>query len=95
MVRQHHQVDGYEFELLLLSHFSRVPLCVTPQTAAHQAPPSLNDEFEQTLGNTEGQGRLECCSPWGWKELDITQQLNHNNNLYTENCTKAQLSKYL
>ena len=27
--------------LLLLSHFSRVQLCVTPWTAAHQAPPSL------------------------------------------------------
>ena len=27
--------------LLLLSRFSRVPLCVIPQTAAHQAPPSL------------------------------------------------------
>ena len=27
--------------LLLVSHFSRVQLCVTPQTAAHQAPPSL------------------------------------------------------
>ena len=27
--------------LLLLSHFSRVQLCVTQQTAAHQAPPSL------------------------------------------------------
>ena len=27
--------------LLLLSHFSRVRLCVTPQTAAHQAPLSL------------------------------------------------------
>ena len=27
--------------LLLLSHFSRVQLCVNPQTAAHQAPPSL------------------------------------------------------
>ena len=27
--------------LLLLSLFSRVRLCVTPQTAAHQAPPSL------------------------------------------------------
>ena len=26
---------------MLLSHFSRVRLCVTPQTAAHQAPPSL------------------------------------------------------
>ena len=27
--------------LLLLSHFSLVRLCATPQTAAHQAPPSL------------------------------------------------------
>ena len=27
--------------LLLLSHFSRARLCATPQTAAHQAPPSL------------------------------------------------------
>ena len=27
--------------LLLLRHFSRVRLCATPQTAAHQAPPSL------------------------------------------------------
>ena len=27
--------------LLLLSHFSRVRLCAIPETAAHQAPPSL------------------------------------------------------
>ena len=27
--------------LLLLSHFSCVRLCATPETAAHQAPPSL------------------------------------------------------
>ena len=27
--------------LLLLSHFSHVRLCETPETAAHQAPPSL------------------------------------------------------
>ena len=27
-------------------------------------------EFEQTLGDSEGQGSLECCSPWGRKELD-------------------------
>ena len=26
---------------MLLSHFSRVRLCATPETAAHQAPPSL------------------------------------------------------
>ena len=30
-----------ELLLLLLSHFSRVQLCATPKTAAHQAPPSL------------------------------------------------------
>jgi len=31
----------YRKKLLLLSHFSRVRLCVTPWTAAHQAPLSL------------------------------------------------------
>ena len=31
----------YRTLLLLLSRFSRVWLCATPQTAAHQAPPSL------------------------------------------------------
>ena len=31
----------YSFLLLLLSHFSCVRLCATPETAAHQAPPSL------------------------------------------------------
>ena len=30
-----------EMLLLLLSHFSHVRICVTPQTAAHQDPPSL------------------------------------------------------
>ena len=33
--------DGWGYLLLLLSHFSRVLLCVTPSTAAHQAPLSL------------------------------------------------------
>ena len=28
-------------------------------------------EFEQTLGNSEGQGSLVCCSPWGLKESDV------------------------
>ena len=32
-------------------------------------------EFEQTLGDGEGQGRLVCCSPWGRKESDTTEQL--------------------
>ena len=33
--------DCLSLLLLLLSHFSRVRLCATPETAAHQAPPSL------------------------------------------------------
>ena len=31
-------------------------------------------EFEQTLGDREGQGSLACCSPWDRKELDVTEQ---------------------
>ena len=33
-------------------------------------------EFEQALGVGDGQGSLACCSPWGHKELDSTEQLN-------------------
>ena len=29
-------------------------------------------EFEQALGDTEGQGSLAGCSPWGRKELETT-----------------------
>ena len=35
-------------------------------------------EFEQALGNGEGQGRLACCSPWDNKELDMTENLNNS-----------------
>ena len=31
-------------------------------------------EFEQTPGDGEGQRSLVCCSPWGHKELDMTEQ---------------------
>ena len=40
----------------------------------------LNEhEFEQAQGDSEGQGSLVCCSPWGHKESDTTEQLNNNN----------------
>ena len=39
-------------------------------------------EFEQTLGDGEGQGSLGCCSPWGSKQLDRTSGLNDNNGKY-------------
>ena len=33
-------------------------------------------EFEQALGVADGQGSLVCCSPWGHKELNMSEQLN-------------------
>ena len=30
-------------------------------------------EFEQALGDGEGQGSLACCSPWSCKMLDVTE----------------------
>ena len=35
-------------------------------------------EFEQALGDGEGQGSLACCSPQSHKELETTEWLNHN-----------------
>ena len=33
-------------------------------------------EFEQAPGAGDGQGSLECCSPWGRKEWDTTERLS-------------------
>ena len=33
-------------------------------------------EFEQAPGVGDGQGGLACCSPWGRKESDMSEQLN-------------------
>ena len=33
-------------------------------------------ESEQAPGVGDGQGGLVCCSPWGCKELDMTEPLN-------------------
>ena len=34
--------------------------------------PLNGHKFEQTPGDSGGQSRLTCCSPWGHKELDKT-----------------------
>ena len=47
----------------------------------------LNEyEFEQTPGDSEGQGSLVCCSPWGHKQLAMTQRLNKQ--LSYRHCSK-------
>ena len=35
-------------------------------------------EFEEAPGVVDGQGGLTCCSPWGRKELDVTEQQQYN-----------------
>ena len=37
-------------------------------------------ESEQTPGDSEGQGSLACCSPWGHRESDTTEQLNNKSD---------------
>ena len=49
--------------LLLLSHFSRVRLCATPQTAAHQAPPSLGILQARILEWVA----ISFSNAWKWK----------------------------
>ena len=42
----------------------------------------LNEhEFEQTLGDSGGQGRLACCSPWDGRGSDTTEPLNNNKDI--------------
>ena len=42
-------------------------------------------EFEQALGDGEGQGSLACCSPWDNRESDMTEWLNNSECLFGEN----------
>ena len=36
----------------------------------------MTERLAQTLRDSEGQGSLACCSPWGCKESDKTKQLS-------------------
>ena len=53
--------------LLLLSHFSRVRLCATPQMAAHQAPPSLG------FSRQEHWSGVSFPSPMHESESEVSQ----------------------
>ena len=53
--------------LLLLSRFSRVRLCATPETAAHQAPPSLGFSWQEHWNG------LPFPSPMHESESEVAQ----------------------
>ena len=43
-------------------------------------------EFEQTLGDGDGQGGLACCSPWGCKESDMKE---HHHQSVSSTCLSS------
>ena len=43
-------------------------------------PQHEGHEFEKAPGIGDGQGGLECCSPWGHKESDMTEWLHWSDN---------------
>ena len=45
-------------------------------------------EFEQAPGDGEEQGSLVCCSPWGRKKSDTTEQLSNHHHHLTWYCNK-------
>ena len=53
-------------KLLLLSRFSRVQLCVTPQTAAHQAPPSLGFSRQEHWSGLPFPSPVLESEKWKW-----------------------------
>ena len=46
--------------------------------------PLSEHEFDQALGDGEGQGNLACRSPWGHKEVDMTELRNNYSLLRTQ-----------
>ena len=58
--------------LLLLSHFSRVQLCVTPQMAAHQALPSLGFSRQEHWSGLPFPFPMHECEKWKWSRSVVS-----------------------
>ena len=53
--------------LLLLSRFSRVRLCATPETADHQAPPSLGFSRQEQWSGLPFPSPTHASEKWKWR----------------------------
>ena len=58
--------------LLLLSRFSRVRLCATPQTAAHQAPPSLGVSRQEHWSGLPPPSPMHESEKWKWSHSVVS-----------------------
>ena len=67
VIESKHITNNMLLLLLLLSRFSRIRLCATPETVAHQAPPSLG------FSRQEHWSGLPFPSPMQESESEVTQ----------------------
>ena len=58
--------------LLLLSHFSRVQLCATPETAAHQAPPPLGFSRQEHWSGLPFPSPMHESEKWKWSRSVVS-----------------------
>ena len=58
--------------LLLLSRFSRVRLCATPETAAHQAPPSLGFSRQEHWSGLPFPSPMHESGKWKWSRSVVS-----------------------
>ena len=65
-------VDIYTLLLLLLSRCSRVRLCATPQTAAHQAPPSLGFSRQELWSGLPFPSPVHESEKWNWSRSVVS-----------------------
>ena len=64
---RHAIIESYMLLLLLLSRFSCVQLCVTPETAAHQAPSSLGFSRQEHWSGLPFPSPMHESEKWKWK----------------------------
>ena len=58
--------------LLLLSRFSRIQLCATPWTAAHQAPPSLGFSRQEHWSGFPFPSPMHESEKWKWSRSVVS-----------------------
>ena len=60
------------FLLTLLTHFSLDQLCVTPETAAHQAPPSLGFSRQEHWSGLPFPSPMHESEKWKWSHSVVS-----------------------
>ena len=61
--------------LLLLSHFNHVWLCATPETAAHEAPPSLGFSRQEHWSGLPFPSPMHESEKWKWSSSVVSDSL--------------------